>query len=66
MPFGLLSWKHEHVVEPYGEGVVIIDNLEMEYSPNYKKYFIFLLMIFPVYIRQFTYRVWFYFCMFKN
>jgi len=61
LPFDLFSWRHAHIVEPYGNGSVIIDDVVMDNSSILKKYFICPLMIFPVFIRRITYRIWFYY-----
>lgn len=60
LPFGLLKWKHEHIVKPHKNGSIIMDNVSMDKSTIRKKYLIFPIMIFPIFIRRFTYKIWFY------
>ena len=59
LPFGLRSWKHRHVVRPYGSGALIIDQIYLEEKNILKKYFIYPLMLFPIIIRKITYKIWF-------
>ncbi|MBT5782873.1 hypothetical protein OAP42_00425 [Candidatus Marinimicrobia bacterium] len=61
LPFGLLEWKHEHVVRPYGNGSIIEDNVTMDRSSFVKRVFIYPIMLFPIFIRRITYKIWFYF-----
>ena len=60
LPFGLSNWKHEHIVKPFKNGSVIVDNVFMDKSTLKKKYFIYPIMIFPIFIRRVTYKIWFY------
>lgn len=61
LPFGLLEWKHQHIVKPHKNGSVIVDNVTMDKSTIKKKYLIYPIMIFPIFIRRITYKIWFYF-----
>ena len=61
LPFGLSEWKHEHVVRPYGNGSVIEDNVTMDRSSLVKRVLIYPIMLFPIFIRRITYKIWFYF-----
>ena len=60
LPFGLSSWNHHHIIEPHANGTSIIDKVEMDSQSSGLRYFIFPIMIFPVFIRRLTYKIWFY------
>ena len=60
LPFGLSSWRHYHIVEPHKNGTIIIDKVEMGSQRSWLRYFIFPIMLFPIFIRRLTYRFWFY------
>ena len=60
LPFGLSYWNHHHIVELHEEGTIIVDKVEMSHQSLVKRYFIIPIMLFPVFIRRFTYRIWFY------
>ena len=59
LPFGLSKWKHEHIVEPYKKGSIIIDKVAIDSSSKMKKYLVFPIMIFPILLRRVTYKIWF-------
>ena len=59
LPFGLTKWKHEHIVEPYKKGSIIIDKVAIDCSSKMKKYLVFPIMIFPILLRRVTYKIWF-------
>jgi len=61
LPFGLKSWKHQHVVEPHKLGSIITDKVHIDNKENWKMFFIYPIMLFPVIIRKITYKIWFYF-----
>jgi ligand-binding SRPBCC domain-containing protein len=61
LPFGLSEWKHEHVVRPYRNGSIIEDNVTMDRSSLVKRVLIYPIMLFPIFIRRITYKIWFYF-----
>ena len=61
LPFGLKSWKHQHVVEPHKLGSIITDKVHIDNKENSKRFFIYPIMLFPVIIRKITYKIWFYF-----
>ena len=61
LPFGLTLWQHQHIVKPHDNGTVIIDTVLMDGSTPIKKFWIYPIMIFPIFIRRFTYKIWFYF-----
>jgi ligand-binding SRPBCC domain-containing protein len=60
LPFGLLEWRHEHIVKPWGTGSVIIDNVFMDKSTFIKRFLVCPIMLFPIFIRRVTYKIWFY------
>jgi len=59
LPFGLSKWKHQHIVEPYRKGSIIIDKVAIDSSSKIKKYLAFPIMIFPILLRRVTYKIWF-------
>ena len=61
LPFGLKSWKHNHIVKPYESGSVIIDKVYIGEKKSLKTFFIYSIMLFPIIIRKITYKIWFYF-----
>lgn len=61
IPFGLNTWKHVHSVEEYLGGSVIYDSVTINSSSSIKKIFIYPIMLFPIFIRHLSYKVWFYF-----
>ena len=60
LPFGLILWQHQHIVKRSDNGTVIIDKVLMEDSVPFKKFWIYPIMIFPIFIRRWTYKIWFY------
>ena len=61
LPFGLSSWKHFHIVESHKDGTAIIDKIEMGgVESSCLRYLIYPVMLFPVFIRRLTYKLWFY------
>ena len=60
IPFGLSSWKHHHIIETHKNGTTITDKVEMGSQSLWLRYLIFLIMLFPIFIRRLTYRFWFY------
>ena len=59
LPFGLKGWRHQHVVKSHESGAIIIDKVFMDEEKKIKKYFIYPIMLFPIIIRRFTYKIWF-------
>ena len=59
LPFGLKSWRHQHIVKSYGTGALIIDKITLPREKSFKKYFIYPIMLFPIIIRRITYKIWF-------
>ena len=60
MPFGLNEWKHVHSVEKSFNGSVIYDSITIDRSSFVKRIFIHPIMLFPIFIRHFSYKMWFY------
>tara|TARA_B110000438_G_scaffold292093_1_gene329928 strand:+ start:291 stop:737 length:447 start_codon:yes stop_codon:yes gene_type:complete len=61
LPFGLLSWKHRHVIEKVPKGTLITDSISFDENSIVKKFLIKPIMLFPIITRKITYKVWFYF-----
>ena len=40
LPFGLKSWRHQHIVQPHKSGALIIDKVFIDEENNFRKYFI--------------------------
>ncbi len=58
--FGLLEWRDEHIVKSCGTCSVIIDNVFMDKSTFIKRFLVCPIMLFPIFIRRVTYKIWFY------
>ena len=61
IPFGLNEWKHVHKIEEYSNGSVIYDTITIDKSSIMKRIFIHPIMLFPIFIRHLSYKIWFYF-----
>ena len=59
LPFGLKNWRHQHIVQPHKSGALIIDKVFIDEENNFRKYFIYPIMLFPIIIRKITYKIWF-------
>ena len=60
LPFGILNWKHKHIIKAHKEGALIIDEVWFEKDSKFLTIMLAPLMLFPVFIRKLTYRIWFY------
>jgi len=60
LPFGLHEWNHHHIVEDLDDGVVITDRVYLDSKSPIKMYLIYPIMIFPIFIRKISYRMWFF------
>tara|TARA_B100000700_G_C14676761_1_gene683445 strand:+ start:159 stop:605 length:447 start_codon:yes stop_codon:yes gene_type:complete len=61
LPFGLQSWKHTHIIKKVDKGTLITDIIDFDNSSFVKLFLIRPIMLFPIFIRRLTYRVWFFF-----
>ena len=60
LPFGILNWKHKHIIKAHKEGALIIDEVWFEKDSKFLTIMLAPLMLFPIFIRKLTYRIWFY------
>ncbi len=59
LPFGLVDWKHEHIVEQVKNGILITDLVSFSGKGSRLNLLIKLIMLFPIIIRRITYKMWF-------
>jgi len=60
LPFGLANWHHHHTVQADDNSVIITDTVKLESKNLLKMYFVYPIMVFPIFIRRLSYRIWFY------
>ena len=59
LPLGLKSWHHEHIVRKNGNETLIIDSLNIKHSNILAGYIIFPILVLPIFIRIFLYKIYF-------
>ena len=59
LPFGLVDWKHEHIVKQVKDGILITDLVSFSGESLRLNSFIKIIMLFPIIIRRITYKMWF-------
>ena len=59
LPFGLVDWKHEHIVKQVKEGILITDLVSFSGESLRLHFFVKIIMLFPIVIRRITYKMWF-------
>tara|TARA_B110000116_G_scaffold265092_1_gene273761 strand:+ start:5153 stop:5590 length:438 start_codon:yes stop_codon:yes gene_type:complete len=59
LPLGLKFWGHKHIVKKNEKDISIIDSLNIEHSNRLIGYIIFPILIFPIFIRIFLYKIYF-------
>ena len=59
LPFGLVDWKHEHIVKQVKDGILITDLVSFSGESLRLNSFIKVIMLFPILIRRITYKMWF-------
>ena len=59
LPFGLVDWKHEHIVKQVKDGILITDLVSFSGESLKLNPFIKIIMLFPIIIRRITYKMWF-------
>ena len=59
LPFGLVDWKHEHIVKKVKDGILVTDLVSFSGESLRLNSFIKILMLFPIIIRRITYKMWF-------
>tara|TARA_Y100000591_G_scaffold160777_1_gene138475 strand:- start:213 stop:656 length:444 start_codon:yes stop_codon:yes gene_type:complete len=59
LPFGLVEWKHEHIVKQVKDGTLITDLVSFSGESLRINFFIKIIMLFPIIIRRITYKMWF-------
>ena len=59
LPFGLVDWKHEHIVKQVKEGILITDLVSFSGESLRLHSFVKIIMLFPIIIRRITYKMWF-------
>jgi ligand-binding SRPBCC domain-containing protein len=60
LPFGLSKWHHHHIVRSYNNGAMIIDKVNMDSNGSLIRYLAYPIMLFPIFVRRITYKIWFY------
>ena len=60
LPFGFSKWHHHHIVRPYNNGAMIIDKVNMDSNGLLIRYLTYPIMLFPIFVRRITYKIWFY------
>ena len=59
LPFGLVDWKHEHIVKQVKDGILITDLVSFSGESLRLNPLIKIIMLFPIIIRRITYKMWF-------
>ena len=59
LPFGLVDWKHEHIVKQVKDGILITDLVSFSGGSLRLNSFTKIIMLFPIIIRRITYKMWF-------
>jgi len=59
LPFGLVDWKHEHIVKKVKDGILVTDLVSFSGESSRLNSFIKIIMLFPIIIRRITYKMWF-------
>ena len=59
LPLGISFWKHEHSVFKDKENTIIQDSLSFNHLNKYMGYLLFPILVFPIFIRRFLYKVYF-------
>jgi len=59
LPFGLVDWKHEHIVKKVKDGILVTDLVSFSGESLRLNSFIKIIMLFPIIIRRITYKMWF-------
>ena len=59
LPLGLKSWSHKHTIKKNKNYVSIIDSLDIEHSNKLFGYILYPILIFPIIIRIFLYKIYF-------
>ena len=59
LPFGIIFWEHRHTVEKIEKGTLISDVVNFKHSNKYLEYLLFPILMFPIIIRKFLYKIYF-------
>ena len=59
LPFGLVDWKHQHIVKQVKDGILITDLVSFSGESLRLNSLIKIIMLFPIIIRRITYKMWF-------
>ncbi|MBI45655.1 MAG: hypothetical protein CMG66_05790 [Candidatus Marinimicrobia bacterium] len=59
LPLGLKSWSHKHTIKKNQSDVLIIDSLNIKHSNKLFGYILYPILIFPIIIRIFLYKIYF-------
>ena len=59
LPLGIDSWEHTHIVKMDKEHTIIKDKVCFTHSNNFLSYMLYPILIFPIFIRKFLYKVYF-------
>ena len=59
LPLGLRSWSHKHTIKKNQSHVLIIDCLNIKHSNKLFGYILYPILIFPIIIRIFLYKIYF-------
>ena len=64
LPLGIKSWKHKHIIIKDGKNTIIKDLVHFSHSNRYLGYLLFPILMFPIIIRIFLYKIYFKFNLF--
>lgn len=59
LPLGIKSWKHKHIIIQDGNNTIIKDLVYFSHSNRYLGYLLFPILMFPIIIRIFLYKIYF-------
>ena len=59
LPLRIVFWKHEHCVFKDKENTIIEDVLSFNHANKYIGYLLFPILVFPIIIRKFLYKIYF-------
>ena len=60
LPLGIKTWNHKHIVRRNKKVTTIIDILDIEHTNIAIGYILFPVLVFPILIRKFLYKMYFF------
>ena len=60
LPLGIKTWNHKHIVRRNKKVTIIIDILDIEHTNIAIGYILFPVLVFPILIRKFLYKMYFF------